>query len=446
MTKDHDAIRRAAFAAALSSADKSRLLTAGSANQVAGLPIPFALELLLDCNVLPLGVVFELLAEPGVGKTTFGYELGRIIYEYGGWTEMFLTEGKISPILSSAIMGYEDECLREGKPLPFFSHQSMDMQDWQAQTIERVKFTLNLWQKGGTVNDVKIPKGAYQPVQYLVDSIMGQNLRATDEKVADEGAGGRGYAIEAGSLTTYLRTIQKYIAAGPFILTLINHLKPQPASQPFMPPELNSPGGKQVRFQATYRIGMKKGSQFAHVTDPGSAASLVTRGHVIHMFLLKNSLGSDSNRISVPYQWTFVKDEVTGETKQRSEFVWSAALVKYLLDEVHEGLPKQIPNTQKAKAALVERLDSVVHFRQIKKGKFTSKTFGVTSEAPMTTRELGDAIQQSPEILEGLRDLFGVKRYTVWNPDENYFALKDRMAKAVDKLATQLPQSVKSSR
>lgn len=435
MARDLNAIRAATFQAALQSVDKKKLITAGNANLVAGIPIPLALELLFDCNVLPLGVVLELLAEPGSGKTTFGYEIGRIIYNYNGWTEMFLTEGKISPALGSAIMGYEDECLESGRGLPFLTQESFDMMDWQAQTINRVQTILKLFQKDG----------AYQAVQFLVDSIMGQNLRTTDDKIAVEGASGRGFAIEAGSLTTYLKTIQKYITAGPFILTLINHLKPRPADQPFMPPEYNSPGGKQVRFQSTFRVVMKKGSEFAFISDDEDTSPVI-EGRVIHMMLLKNSLGSDSRKISVPYQWKFVKNKETGEVRQRSEFVWPVALVNYLLANVHEGLPSKVANTQKSKAALVSRLDEIVHFRQIKKGKFTSKTFGVTAESPLNARELGEMIQSTPEMVDGIRDFFGIKRYTVWNPDENYFVLKKRMEKAIDQLATSLPSKVKSSR
>lgn len=413
-------IRRAAYTAAMDAADKDKLLVAEGLNAVAGIRIPFALEYLLNCNVLPLGVMIELLGEAGSNKTTLAYEFGRMIYSYEGWTEMFLTEGKISPDLISSIMGYVDECKAAGKEAPFMCFKSDSMEEWQRMTMERVGMALKLFSEGSTKHGS--PKGAYQPIQYVVDSIMGQNLADTDSNVSSDGATGRRFAVEAGSLTTYLKAVQREIAKGPFLLTLINHAKPIPPATQYMKTTYNSPGGKQVRFQATYRILLHKRSKQIKVEDE-STSSLLYKGYSVELELLKSSLGEDTNKITVPYYWRYLPCELTGRNRQRGTFGWNEALVGVLNQQIHSNSDL----TGGAKAKALVKLDAVVHYRHSRGDAYTSKTFGATDASPLTARQLGAKIQSEPEMIEGLRDLFGIKRYHVWDNATNFFQLQNTL-------------------
>lgn len=413
-------IANAAFARSVMSSDKGiyspdDIISIGDTSIVTGLRIPLALEFLFNTNVLPLGVVIELSGEPGSNKTTMSYELGRLFAGCGGWTEMLLTEGKISPELVSSLMGSNKEAASRGLHPPFLCRNSDSMQDWQMTLSRLVKSQLEMAKHGFKHGKVTYPKGAYHPIQYVVDSVMGQNVESTSDEALSAGSSGRGYAIEAGSLTTYLKSIQAELKQGPYLLTLINHAKPAMDQKkgPYSPTVYNSPGGKQLKFQSTFRLRLSKTAPYERVVA-GADRGLFERGYTVHMKIEKSSLGEDIHQISVPYRWGYCRN-ADGEMRQRGEFIWDAAIVGFLINHI-----ESTKFTATAKQTAQEKLDNIVHFRLVSGEKVTSKTFGATAESPMTQRELGAAIQQSPEIVEQLRDMFGVKRYVVWTPETDY--------------------------
>lgn len=425
-----------AYKALLSQANPNTLLVAESMNVVTGIKIPFALEYFFNCNILPLGVVIELSGESGSNKTTFAYEIGRMIRSLDGWTEMFLTEGKISPDLIGSIMGYAEEYISQGKHSPFLCHESTNMESWQSASLQRINQAMALFNKGSKSFDVI--KGARCPIHYVVDSIMGQNLLETDTNVAEDGATGRRFATEAASLTTYLKTMQSLVSQGPFLLTLINHAKPsttQVRRGPYDKQEYSSPGGKQVRFQSTYRIMLFKTKKMLEIEDE-TTRSLFRKGYTIRMELTKSSLGEDQTNLNVQYVWRYLPCPITGKVRQRGEFRWNAAIVGLLMKEIEKI------DAVGAKKLALEKLDSIVHFRFLSGDKYTSKTFDVGSANPISANDLGALIQNDPAIVEGLRDFFGIKRYNVWDQRESFFKLRTDLQSKVHASLSSIPNAI----
>src|SRR5690606_22588322 len=94
------------------------------------------------------------------------------------------------------------------------------------------------------------------PVLIGVDSIMGANADETANKIEQDGSTSRGFPLEALILTPYLKDVASKISGFPFVLFLINHRKEKEKdpSKPYAEPEFTKPGGKQLRFQATYEL------------------------------------------------------------------------------------------------------------------------------------------------------------------------------------------------
>lgn len=402
------------------SADKSTVLSPSTSNVVIGLRIPFAFEILLDCNVLPLGVVFELLGEPGSNKSTLAYEMVRWFYEAGGYGDVFITEGKNSPALASAIIGYPDEL--GGTAFTCFSSDSMDQ--WQKGLLLRISELTKQFRNGNS--SVGLPKN-YAPIPaiYVVDSIMGQMLQKSNDNISTDGASGFGYATEAGSLTKYMRVLQVAVASQPMLALLVNHMKVDQIDA--FRTSVRSPGGAQVKFQATYRVQLKKLAKTREVDLERNAAFI--RGYTLKMSVVKNSLGEDDREIIVPYRWWYDDVEAGENTRQRSRFNWDKAIVLALNDFV-EQKHGRLPDF--AKSSLQAKLDNVVHYRHVKGDLYSSKTYDIPANDPVTAEELGAKIQADEGVLQGLRQLYGLKCYERWDVDSNYYEVRRRLVKQAE--------------
>lgn len=415
---DYGNIQRSLVGLLSTSPDQTGLVGASTGDIVIGIRSPFAMEYLLDCSVLPLGVCLELAGLPGSNKSTLGYEIVRWIASRGGYSDVFLTEGKNSPALAYSLCGYEDEW----DSVPFLTHMSEDMCDWQRQVTNRIQEIRTLFRKGSPSHG--LPKNtAPMPVGYVVDSIMGQMVTTSSDKISKEGSSGRGFALEAGSLTTWLRVVQSMIAAEPMIAVFINHEKHDKVNEYRI--DKRTPGGNQVKFQMTFRLSISK-KQAYQVVDPDRTAAYI-RGHNLVAQVRKNSLGDDGRSITIPYRW-FHDDPPEGQpelgTRQRGLFDWNSAIPLLLLNELENN-----NKTQEAKKAFRDKLDSIVHIRLISGDRWESKTFGATKTSSISTSELGERIQADENILNGLRNLFGIKRYTPWDCQSNFYAVRRELRK-----------------
>jgi len=432
-------IRLAQMTARLQSIDPAAVVVAGTAAKLAGLPIPFAFEYLLDLNVLPMGVVLHIYGEKDNNKTTFFWEISRICQSFGGWPELFLTEGKYSPRLISAVIVY----LEENPLLQRFVHEHDNMQEWQAALLTTIKNQRLSFQKGDPSSGVS--PGAYSPMCYGIDSLTGQLLKSTGDKMETEGAAEREFAIEAGALTKFLKKLATEMQNMPAVVVAINHMKVTPPEKMYQQAKKRTIGGNQIKFQATYELELDQGPQIQYL-DTDSTHGLYVKGYDILITADKNSLGEKRRQILVPYRWHYETSR-WGERIQRASFDWDASLAFVLWSQTqHKSL-----KSDKQKSALIGRMDQIIHFRTTSSAEFHqgtqfySKTLGISKDRPVSATEFGRQIQADPELVEKLRDAFGIKRYTVWDTEECYFKLSKRLQAQIQKTASSTPKAMKKA-
>ena len=380
---------------------------AGSGSTAVGLAIPFPLQYLLGCGILPLGILMEVNGEQQSCKTMFTYELGRFFAEAGGWLDFIVTEAKISEDLAHSVIGWSDE-----RRAAFNSYMASDMAVWQRTLQTRIKDTIDMVKKGD--KETGLEAGARYPVMFCVDSIMGANLPETNARIEENGFAGRAHPAEALSLTTYLKTVANLLTPYPFLAVFINHLKiDKDASNPYAEVTKRRPGGRQLRFQETFELNMYR--QKTEITlDKGSKNGLEIHRRLIKMENAKNSIGTDGRTIQVYVSWQ--KRNIEGRSYQFTKWDWNEATTRMLI-MFQEG--KLIPKMKLAESTLRARLDEFFHIRKTPKGYF-SDTLGIPSSAPVTAGQMGKLINESTDAMEKLRLAFGIPSHSLWTPGTDY--------------------------
>lgn len=299
---------------------------------VIGIPVPaLAFEFLIGQNCFPLGLIFQLVAETGLGKSALLAEFGRWFDLAGGGMELFENETKFNDKWYRSIMG--DELFERKTPL----NRCKSVEDWQRM----LTFTTQAW-KSRMIGTAEEPgPGRTFPVLFGIDSIMGKLSEASTEKImgaaakngmrgkTGEGHASRGYPEEALVITRYLKSYPSEIDHWPFSLVLINHLKM--GRDDNGNDVRNKAGGKQVDFQESFEIELSK------VGGPKKMIRCSAfEGYPIALTCFKNSFSPGQRRIHTRLLWSWTKDEETGAPKQETIWDWDWSTI-WLLNNILHG-------------------------------------------------------------------------------------------------------------
>jgi hypothetical protein len=394
------------------------VLAANEGAAIVGLKIPFPLQYLFDSSVLPLGIVMEVAGTQESCKSMFSYELGRIFIDSAGWMEDIVTEGKFSPDLAYSIIGWSKE-----RRDCFNKTQANSMNMWQSALQSQMDHTIEMIRKGDKANG--LPPGAFYPVLYAVDSIVGANMEETNEKIDTNGFAGRQYSAEALSLTTYLKKIANTVVDYPFVALFVNHLKIDPAPSAYEQPTKRRSGSKQLQFQDTYRIDLSGTKKEAKAINTPNGKR-IREGRKIKFEVSKNSLGDSGRSMEV---WVTWETRAVSETRslQFTKWNWNDATTQLLIDFQEGKLHRRLNVSSSTRKEL---LDEYFHIRKEGPGQYISKTLDITT--PISADKMGQLINSNPEALTKLRHAFGIHTYEEWAPGVDY--LKQRAA-AIEALA-----------
>jgi len=379
-----------------------KICTAGEAlSLVCGLPLPsFSMEYLTQNTVWPLGLVVQLVGPPGCCKSAFGFEVVRWFREASGSGTLFEHESKYSPDWALSILGWDQP--------DAMGHVPCDSIDtWQ----ELLQWSLNFMKEQMLGDKKNKGPGRIFPYLALIDSLTGKSTRETQDKITKEGHAGRGHPIEAMSITSFLKKLPQDIVDWPFSVLAINHLKRGTDNQG--KPVRGRPGGKHVEFQESFELELTRAQRWQ--------IDLVDRGGMhLMMKCYKNAYGEGHRQIPVDIIW-WEEEMMDPETqqqgwKQRTVWDWHGSTINLLLS--FEGT--------KAKA-----LREILDLNKVKEGtatKIWSKALGISKKKPAEYYEAGASIMEHPEVLSGLRQLFGIKVRRVFQSGED-FILQRRDAK-----------------
>jgi hypothetical protein len=287
------------------------------------------LEFLIAQDVFPLGLVWQIVAKYGVGKSGLLAEFARWFNLAGGGAEINENETKFNPHWYKSIMGEE-----------FFGRMMLNrctsVEDWQRNlsfsVADMKEFMIGSKEEPGP--------GRTFPALFGVDSIMGKLSEKSQEKIlgakgksgkrgkTGEGAADRGYPVEALVITRYMRTIPGELDNWPFGLVLVNHLrinKDDSGNE-----SRNKAGGEQVNFQESFEIELQKVGGHKKKIECAE-----WEGYPIALSCEKNSFGPTHRRIMTRLVWHEV-EQADGNWKQETFWDWDWTTV-HLLNNILRG-------------------------------------------------------------------------------------------------------------
>jgi hypothetical protein len=360
-----------------------------------GIPIPFAFEFLLQMSNFPLSRMTQIVGTEGTFKSALTFEMARWFRLSGGTAVLHENESKYSPKYACSIVGWPKT--KKESVLAHIPCYSVD--DWQS----KLQSTCSSFRDAMVTKSKENPKppGRIAPVLLLLDSIMGKLTDESQAKIESEGSAGRQFAIEALSITNFLKKFPQDIYQWPFSLVAVNHLKPMKAEQGYHM-ERRKGGGRTISFQETFEIQLDKTSKKISLISEYKD-SFEVKGHEIRMKCFKNSLGETQREIYVNICWEHRFDEEAGETRQFTWWDWDTALVK-LLASYDKGTRK-------------DRIWDIVDVHDAGKGLFWSNKMGIKGKKKAVPAiVLGKLIQADTKVIKALRSLFGIancKRFLV---------------------------------
>ena len=360
------------------------IATAGEVGgMVLGIPLPsFALEYCLQNTVWPLERVTQVVGIQGTSKSGFTYEVGKWFRKANGIATIFEHESKYSPDWAMSHVGWDD-------PDAFGVIPCKSVDDWQA----KVGWMIDKCKRAMTGTKKEPGSGRIWPWLGIVDSIMGKAAAETQKNIQTKGSAGRARPLEALIITQYLRALPESMSGWPFSFLTVNHLKPDkdPYTQAII---RNKSGGRGLDFMETWELELS--SQMNKRIRTAN-----TDGTRLFLACKKNSLGITDRKIPVDVTWwqEEVYDAQIGDTawRQITEWDWFAASIRLLLT---------LPKVEEAKAKLLAEIINVV---PLKGGKVACKALGISKASPLSYKEAGMVLQETPEVLDALRKLYGVK-------------------------------------
>lgn len=383
---------------------KSVYLGSQTENLVICIPCPsLGFEYLITQNGFPLGLIMQIVAKHGVGKSGLLAEIGRWFDRVGGGMVLCENETKFNSFWYESMMGMEAYNRVQ-------LHRCKSVEDWQ----RHLTWSIETMQRDmmGTKDDPG--PGRIVPVLYGVDSIMGKMSEENQEKILGTSAvhgdrkrdtkkknvTGSGYAnarsfpIEAGSITKYLRSIPQILDGWPFALVLINHLRIKTTEDGLT--ERNKTGGEQVNFQESFELEVKK------IGGPKSKIQCTDyEGISLEITCEKNSFGPTGRKIRTRLLWWHEPDpENPGESVQKTVWDWDWTTV-HTLNAVLKGESGTYLKTRLKDTGFHLDCPSVGDVDN----KAWSKTLGMSDkDDALPWTEVGALIREDEALMMKLRD------------------------------------------
>lgn len=281
------------------------------------------MEWLLGQDGWLLGLIIQLVAKTGVGKSGFLAEIFRWFDLAGGGSELEEAESKFNPQWYRSIHpGFDKRTIY---------NPCGSVEAWQRNLTDGTKaMQMKLL---GTPEEPG--PGRTIPVCFGVDSIMGKASEETQEKILGKlikggmrgltgtGAATRSFPIEALIITLYMKTYPGLLAGWPFSLVLVNHLK---IRQDDAGNSVRSKsGGVAVDFQESFELEIKK---------VGGHKKMIRcaefEGYPVMISNEKNSFGVTHRNIQTRVLWRWLEDKVTGVYKQHTIWDWDWSTIHML--------------------------------------------------------------------------------------------------------------------
>lgn len=319
------------------------------------------LQYLFGTNGLLLGRYINIIGPPAGGKTSFCWDLVRMLLAQSAIVAWIDTERKNNPVLIQSILQLTPE---------EFDERIICMPVNKIEEFgDRLQYIVRQYLG-------MVPDGAF-PLVILVDSLSYLISSELIEKntVKNNFDPGYAYARIAAVLTTQFKVWHQTLIAGrPILVLLINHEKQKLGDDGG---SSTGPGGMHKDFQASWTLELFQGKKEEKVSET-----------VWHRYArnIKNGMGIDKR--SIEY---LVRHHTTAEGVRLTEYDWDDALVRLLMSE-KSGLSKEA----------IHEITGLTGSGD----KWTSKKLKINDE--VSRHDIGAAIHRTPEMVTALQRLFTV--------------------------------------
>jgi hypothetical protein len=352
-----------------------------------------ALEYVFGQNVFPFGLLIQIVAVYGVGKSALAAEFARWFDLANGGSVVQEAETKFSPEWYESIMGFDSfERLQ--------LNRCKSIEGWQRALSEGIRRYKKL-----LVGTKKEPgPGRTVPVLFVVDSVAGKTGEETQEKILGErseanpelrgttgtGAAGRTFPVDVQTITSYVKTISGELDQWPFSLVMINHLRNQKDDQGN--PERKKSGGKQLDFQESFELEIKR------LGGRHKIESLQFTGFPVEIVCEKSSFSETGNKVQTRLLWWDERDKA-GNWWQRTIWDWDWSTV-WLLNALR--------NQAGLKPRLRQNLiDIGFHIECPKSGEVEnlawSSSLGMKDKDALPWADVGRLFRMNRELLNKIR-------------------------------------------
>lgn len=355
----------------------------------------------------PLGLVIQLVAKHGVGKSGLLAEFGRWFYLADGGMSLKEAETKFNPDWYESFLGPE---FFEMMPL----YRCSSIEDWQRKLTFAVRET-----KIDLIGTKENPgPGRTVPVLFGVDSIMGKQAEETQDKIlgkrgkdgkrgtTGEGHASRGHPLEAQVITRYMRTIPGEIDNWPFSLVLVNHLRIKTDDMGNI--ERNKAGGEQVNFQESFELELKKIGGHKKKIECAEF-----EGFPVEISCEKNSFGPTHRKIQTRVLWTEERSEDGKSWRQVTRWDWDWSTIHLLYNQMHGD--RANPKLKKSLKDCDFHLECP-GTSEIENSAW-SKNLGMTKKDARPWTEVGAMIREDGALMDMLRDALFINRRPILDGD-----------------------------
>lgn len=344
----------------------------------------FALQLLFQNTGFPYGKIFHIVGDEASFKTTFSLMLAKLHIDLGGFAFVFDTETRPVPDIHKGIFG-------ENYAERFTAVPCKTLEQWESALYYTTK------QFKSYQDETKSPI----PLCLIVDSLLGCNSKSTIEQLDKSGYLDTRWAVEARSISDYLRSYTQSLLGSFTTVCLVNHRKYRVAPGPYAHVQKTSLGGNEIRYYSGVELELsRKGEK--PVLGP-------VKTYEIALETYKNTYGSQRISIHCPICFTYENE------KLQIEFDWDTATVWALMD--YEVKPK-LPKSQQRKVVEICKIES--RMAGVKGEVFWCEQLGITREKALPAKELGKLINSNTELLEKLYPIYGITPRYIYDFSKSY--------------------------
>ncbi len=346
------------------------------------------------CNIIPCQRYLGISGGEKSYKSTLEIEIGNWFIQQGGVHMHLDNENKLGQgdpnTTVDAMSWWNGVADRRSRVLKVCS----SVEEWQKELTTFIEFNRT------KVNPRKV--GERVPFFGTIDSLTGRKNEDADRQLRKEGsAAGRGYPVDAASVTNYLEALN--LLGTTAVVSWVQHMKEVIADDNGYGPSVKEKGASAAQFHCSTHIRLSRSSAFRYASHDSASFPGTVEGYDIWMRTARTCVGPGDRSLCVPVMWQYVYCEKIAAPRQVMWFDWYGALGGLLYNMKYNAKfkPKMFKQD-------VERLNEALMFTQKNQQSISCKALGLEN---VSQHAFGRAIEENEEVRRKVADFLGVANY-----------------------------------